>query len=51
MFKTLFELSKTCALGFFLNDYIKRHYPEEYNQFLITVSYKFFYLFKNFFSD
>ena len=45
MFKTLFELSKTCALGFFLNDYIKRHYPEEYNQFLITVSYKFFYFY------
>ena len=43
MLKTLIELGKTCALGFFLNDYIKRHYPEYYKNCVITVVYYFFY--------
>lgn len=43
MLRTLFELGKTCALGFFLNDYIKRHYPEYYKNCVITVVYYFFY--------
>jgi hypothetical protein len=45
MFQTLFELGKTCALGFLLNEYVKRQYPDDYENFVITASYKFFYLY------
>jgi hypothetical protein len=45
MFQTLFELGKTCVLGFLLNEYVKTHYPDEYENFVITTSYKFFYLY------
>lgn len=45
MFKTLFELGKTLALVFFLNDYIKRHYSDEYEYFVVTASYKYFYFY------
>ena len=45
MFQTLFELGKTIALGFFLNDYIKRNYSDQYEYFLVTASYKFFYFY------
>jgi hypothetical protein len=45
MLKTLFELGKTCALLFFLNDYIKRHYPDEYEFIIINASYKFLYFY------
>ena len=45
MFQTLFELGKTCALGFLLNEYIKKHYPEDYENFVLNVSYKFFYFY------
>jgi hypothetical protein len=45
MFQTLFELGKTCALGFLLNEYIKRHYPDDYENFVVTASYKFFYFY------
>uniref|UniRef100_A0A6C0ASM8 Uncharacterized protein n=1 Tax=viral metagenome TaxID=1070528 RepID=A0A6C0ASM8_9ZZZZ len=45
MFQTLFELGKTCALGFLLNEYIKRHYPDDYENFVVTASFKFFYFY------
>lgn len=45
MFQTLFELGKTCVLVFFLNDYIRRNYPDEYANFVINVSFKFFYFY------
>ena len=45
MFQTLFELGKTCALGFLLNEYVKRQYPDDYENFVIIASYKFFYFY------
>jgi len=45
MFQALFELGKTCALGFLLNEYVKRQYPDDYENFVITTSYKFFYFY------
>ena len=45
MFQTLFELGKTCALGFLLNEYIKKRYPDDYENFVVTASYKFFYFY------
>ena len=47
MFQTLFELCKTCALLFFLNDYIKRYYPDNYENFIVTSSYNFCYLYSH----
>jgi hypothetical protein len=45
MFQALFELGKTFALGFLLNDYVKREYPDYYENFVVTSSFKFFYLY------
>lgn len=45
MFQTLFELGKTIAIGFLLNDYIKKCYPDDYENFIVTASYKFFYFY------
>jgi hypothetical protein len=47
MFQTLFELGKTCALGFLLNEYVKREYPDEYANFVVTASYNFFYFYSH----
>jgi hypothetical protein len=45
IFSTLFELGKTAAIGFLLNDYFKRNYQTEYNNFCIDIAFNIIYMY------
>lgn len=40
MISLLFNFLKTCFICILLNDYIKRNYPDKYNEFLISASFE-----------
>lgn len=45
MIRLLFNIIKTCLVGFLMNDYLKRNYPDKYKDYLIVVSYNLIYLY------
>jgi hypothetical protein len=43
VFSILFELGKTSAIVFLLNDYFRRHYPSEHNKFFLDIAFNMIY--------
>lgn len=46
-FSTLFELGKTAAIGFLLNDYFRRYYPSEHTKAVIDVAFNVIYVYSH----
>ena len=45
IFNTLYSFLKTSAILIFLNDYLKRNFPEKYNEICLDLSYQVIYIF------
>jgi hypothetical protein len=45
MLYSLFEFGKIAAIGFLLNDYFKRNYPDKHNEIVLDVAYKIIYVY------
>jgi len=45
VFSTLFEYSKTFAIGFLLNDYYRRHNPSEHSKMIIDIAFNIIYVY------